>query len=148
MLHPKITRHPLGYFTFSGAHSKSTPRQEDILTLTCPNVGRNVELKENLTGDLAVTQLTAFGKALHDLTHSERVIDNLTFGKRVALYELRGEIGSGNFSRVRLGIHDLTKGKLLETQIRCFTPPFQSFFRHMGSKVHTFKVYAQSNRLQ
>ncbi|XP_037314856.2 serine/threonine-protein kinase NIM1 [Pungitius pungitius] len=57
-------------------------------------------------------QLTAFGKAFHDLTHSERVIDDLTFGRRVGLYELRGEIGSGNFSRVRLGIHDLTKEKV------------------------------------
>lgn len=70
--------------------------------------------KENLGGEeQEVTQLTAFGKACYDLTHSERVMDELTFGRRVGLYELRGEIGSGNFSRVRYGIHDLTKGELL-----------------------------------
>ncbi|XP_054452742.1 serine/threonine-protein kinase NIM1-like [Anoplopoma fimbria] len=57
-------------------------------------------------------QLTAFGKALYDLTHSERVMDDLTSGRRVGLYKLRGEIGSGNFSQVRLGIHDLTKERV------------------------------------
>lgn len=58
-------------------------------------------------------QRTALGKAVYDLTHSERVMDDLTFGRRVGFYELRGEIGSGNFSQVRLGIHDLTKGEML-----------------------------------
>lgn len=61
------------------------------------------------------TQHTAFGKALYDLTHSERVMNDLTFGRRVGFYELRGQIGSGNFSQVRLGIHDLTKGETLDT---------------------------------
>ncbi|XP_072525100.1 serine/threonine-protein kinase NIM1 [Salminus brasiliensis] len=55
---------------------------------------------------------TAFAQAVHDLTHSERVINDLTFGRRIGLYELRGEIGSGNFSQVRLGIHDLTKERV------------------------------------
>uniref|UniRef100_A0A3Q3JT72 Serine/threonine-protein kinase NIM1 n=2 Tax=Monopterus albus TaxID=43700 RepID=A0A3Q3JT72_MONAL len=55
---------------------------------------------------------TAFGKALYDLTHSERVMNDLTFGRRVGLYELRGHIGSGNFSQVKLGIHDLTKERV------------------------------------
>lgn len=68
-------------------------------------------------GDVAEEQggmpLTAFGKVCYDLTHSERVMDDLTFGRRVGLYELRGEIGCGNFSRVRYGIHDLTKGEIL-----------------------------------
>uniref|UniRef100_A0A8C6W021 non-specific serine/threonine protein kinase n=1 Tax=Nothobranchius furzeri TaxID=105023 RepID=A0A8C6W021_NOTFU len=39
-------------------------------------------------------------------------MDDLTFGRRVGFYELRGEIGSGNFSQVRLGIHDLTKERV------------------------------------
>ncbi|KAK2822652.1 hypothetical protein Q5P01_022717 [Channa striata] len=57
-------------------------------------------------------QNTAFGKALYDLSHSERMMNDLTFGRRAGLYELRGEIGSGNFSQVRLGIHDLTKERV------------------------------------
>lgn len=104
----------LTLLSFSGAHLKSTSRQEDIFTLTSPNVKKKVEMKENMTGEQEVMQQhTAFGKALYDLTHSERVMNELTFGRRVGLYELRGEIGSGNFSQVRLGIHDLTKGEML-----------------------------------
>ncbi|XP_034557930.1 serine/threonine-protein kinase NIM1-like isoform X2 [Notolabrus celidotus] len=57
-------------------------------------------------------QRTALGKAIFDLSHSERVMNDLMFGRRVGLYELRGEIGSGNFSQVRLGIHDLTKERV------------------------------------
>nr|XP_057917909.1 serine/threonine-protein kinase NIM1-like [Doryrhamphus excisus] len=46
------------------------------------------------------------------LSHSEKLMDDLSCGRRVGLYELRGEIGSGNFSQVRLGIHDLTKERV------------------------------------
>ncbi|XP_070830532.1 serine/threonine-protein kinase NIM1-like [Chaetodon trifascialis] len=95
------------------AHLKSTPHRDDIFTLTSPNVRKKVETKENVTEEQEVMQQrTAFGKALYDLTHSEKVMNELTFGRRVGLYELRGEIGSGNFSQVRLGIHDLTKERV------------------------------------
>ena len=58
-----------------------------------------------------VKRRSVFEKAVYDLKHCERVMDEVTFGRRVSLYELRGEIGSGNFSQVRLGIHDLTNGE-------------------------------------
>ncbi|XP_044076618.1 serine/threonine-protein kinase NIM1-like [Siniperca chuatsi] len=97
------------------AHLKSTPHQEEIFTLTSPKMGKKVgnrDTKENMTEEQEIMQRTAFGKALYDLTHSERVMNDVTFGRRVGLYELRGEIGSGNFSQVRLGIHDLTKERV------------------------------------
>ncbi|KAL3988739.1 hypothetical protein ACER0C_013057 [Sarotherodon galilaeus] len=95
-----------------GAHLKTIPRQEDGFTVMSPNLGKKVGTKANETGDEAAMQHTAFGKALYDLTHSEKVMNDLIFGRRVGLYELRGEIGSGNFSQVRLGIHDLTKERV------------------------------------
>uniref|UniRef100_A0A672HHL7 Serine/threonine-protein kinase NIM1 n=1 Tax=Salarias fasciatus TaxID=181472 RepID=A0A672HHL7_SALFA len=109
--------HPDGFlcfsgFVISGAHLRTTQRQEEIFALTSTSGGRNEERNENLTEDGEAVQRTAFGKALHDLTHSEKVVDDLTFGRRVGLYELRGQIGSGNFSQVRLGIHDLTKERV------------------------------------
>ncbi|XP_076838283.1 serine/threonine-protein kinase NIM1-like [Brachyhypopomus gauderio] len=55
---------------------------------------------------------TPFEKAVHDLAHCERVISDLTFGRRVGFYHLRENIGSGNFSQVTLGVHDLTKEKV------------------------------------
>uniref|UniRef100_A0A8C9XQR6 non-specific serine/threonine protein kinase n=1 Tax=Sander lucioperca TaxID=283035 RepID=A0A8C9XQR6_SANLU len=39
-------------------------------------------------------------------------------GRRVGFYELRGEVGQGNFSTVRLGIHALTKGQELNVYPR------------------------------
>ncbi|XP_067462454.1 serine/threonine-protein kinase NIM1 [Thunnus thynnus] len=96
------------------AQLKSTPHQE-FITLTSPKVrerNKNVETKENMTEEQEAMQRTTFGKALYDLSHSEKVMNDLIFGRRVGLYELRGEIGSGNFSQVRLGIHDLTKERV------------------------------------
>ncbi|XP_077581382.1 serine/threonine-protein kinase NIM1-like [Stigmatopora nigra] len=76
-----------------------------------PEKSKNPERKEN-RDEHEVARHTAFAKASHDLNHTAKVIDELTFGRRVGFYELRGEIGSGNFSQVRLGIHDLTKERV------------------------------------
>lgn len=54
---------------------------------------------------------TPFARAVYDLGHKEKLVNDLTFGKRIGFYELRGEIGNGNFSQVKLGIHDLTNGE-------------------------------------
>eukprot|EP00066_Takifugu_rubripes_P008921 XP_003975471.1 PREDICTED: serine/threonine-protein kinase NIM1-like [Takifugu rubripes] len=84
--------------------TRKVPRQDDIFTL--------METKENAAEELEVTRHTAFQKACYDLTHSERAMNDRTVGRRVGLYELRGVIGSGNFSQVRFGIHDLTKERV------------------------------------
>ncbi|KAL0181342.1 hypothetical protein M9458_023748, partial [Cirrhinus mrigala] len=52
---------------------------------------------------------TAFERVLYDMSHNERDISDLMLGRRIAFYELRGEIGTGNFSQVKLGVHALTK---------------------------------------
>lgn len=40
-------------------------------------------------------------------------------GKRIGLYKLSGELGKGNFSQVKTGFHELTKGKgILRRDIR------------------------------
>ncbi|KAL2097101.1 hypothetical protein ACEWY4_006308 [Coilia grayii] len=53
-----------------------------------------------------------FAQAVHDLTHSEKVMKELALGRRVGLYEVRGEIGSGNFAKVKMGLHSLTKDRV------------------------------------
>lgn len=89
--------------SFSG----KAPCQDQIFPLT----SKQLETKENAAEELEVMRHTAFEKACYDLTHSERAMNDRVVGRRVGLYELRGVIGSGNFSQVRFGIHDLTKGK-------------------------------------
>ncbi|XP_061776845.1 serine/threonine-protein kinase NIM1-like isoform X2 [Nerophis ophidion] len=91
------------------AKTRAQPCPEKILKRVSR---KNVKKSESSGEDQDAMQHTAFGKAFYDLSHSERVMDDLTFGRRVGLYELRGEIGSGNFSHVRLGIHDLTKERV------------------------------------
>ncbi|XP_028283237.1 serine/threonine-protein kinase NIM1-like [Parambassis ranga] len=91
------------------AHLKTVSQQEDIFTQVSPNLNKKAN---NMTEEEETMYRTPFGKALYDLTHSEKVKDDLTCGRRVGLYELRGEIGSGNFSQVRLGIHDVTKERV------------------------------------
>lgn len=53
-----------------------------------------------------------FERLVYDMAHNERVTNELMLGRRVGFYELRGEIGQGNFSTVRLGIHALMKGQV------------------------------------
>lgn len=54
---------------------------------------------------------TPFERVVYDMAHNEKMINDLMLGRRIGFYELRGEIGQGNFSTVRLGIHALTKGQ-------------------------------------
>ncbi|XP_078114286.1 serine/threonine-protein kinase NIM1 [Sander vitreus] len=46
------------------------------------------------------------------MANNERIVNDLMLGRRVGFYELRGEVGQGNFSTVRLGIHALTKERV------------------------------------
>ncbi|KAM6289995.1 serine/threonine-protein kinase NIM1 [Aegotheles albertisi] len=57
-------------------------------------------------------RLTPFEKLMQDMSHNEKVVKELTLGKRISFYRVRGEIGSGNFSQVKLGIHSLIKEKV------------------------------------
>uniref|UniRef100_A0A3P8WVN2 Serine/threonine-protein kinase NIM1 n=1 Tax=Cynoglossus semilaevis TaxID=244447 RepID=A0A3P8WVN2_CYNSE len=53
-----------------------------------------------------------FERVIYDMSHNEKICNDLMLGRRVGFYELRGEIGQGNFSTVRLGIHALTKERV------------------------------------
>lgn len=57
-------------------------------------------------------RLTPFEKLTRDMSQHQKVVKELTLGKRIGFYRVRGEIGTGNFSQVKLGIHSLIKGRL------------------------------------
>lgn len=48
---------------------------------------------------------------LTEMCQDERTIKELIVGRRIGFYKVRGEIGSGTFSRVKMAFHVLTKGK-------------------------------------
>lgn len=60
--------------------------------------------------------LTPFERLTYDLAHDERYLKEITLGKRIGFYRIRGELGSGNFCQVKMGIHSLTRGKLESVQ--------------------------------
>nr|XP_040052756.1 serine/threonine-protein kinase NIM1 isoform X2 [Gasterosteus aculeatus aculeatus] len=57
-------------------------------------------------------RLTPLERLNLDMCQDERVVRELTVGRRIGFYKIRGEIGCGNFSHVKLGIHALTKDKV------------------------------------
>ncbi|XP_062477775.1 serine/threonine-protein kinase NIM1 [Pezoporus occidentalis] len=57
-------------------------------------------------------RMTPFEKLMHDMSQNEKVVRELTLGKRIGFYRVRGEIGSGSFSQVKIGIHSLVKEKV------------------------------------
>lgn len=65
-------------------------------------------------GTLPVRRLTAYEKLTEDLSNDPRALKEITLGKRIAFYRIRGELGSGNFSQVKMGIHALTKGEIVD----------------------------------
>ncbi|TRZ01384.1 hypothetical protein DNTS_033769 [Danionella cerebrum] len=57
-------------------------------------------------------KLTPLEKLNLDMCQDEKMVRELTVGRRIAFYKIRGEIGCGNFSHVKLGIHALTRDKV------------------------------------
>lgn len=57
-------------------------------------------------------KVTAFERLQMDLSSDGKVLKEITLGKRIGFYRIRGELGSGNFSQVKMGIHALTKEKV------------------------------------
>jgi len=52
-----------------------------------------------------------YEQQLHQLENDPRVSKEILLGKRIRFYHVKGTIGTGNFSKVRLGVHILTKGR-------------------------------------
>jgi len=65
------------------------------------------------TGNRQDVEMSAYEKALLDLAHDKKMERDLAVGRQVGFYRIRGEIGSGNFSQVKLGIHILTRGAFI-----------------------------------
>ncbi|XP_028319324.1 serine/threonine-protein kinase NIM1 [Gouania willdenowi] len=60
----------------------------------------------------SLLQLTPLQKLTTDMCKNEKTIKELIIGRRVGFYKVRGEIGSGTFSRVKMAFHALTKDKV------------------------------------
>ncbi|XP_040054156.2 serine/threonine-protein kinase NIM1 [Gasterosteus aculeatus] len=70
------------------------------------------ESSETGPDDEGPPPLTPLQKLTADMCKDEKTIKDLIVGRRVGFYKVRGEIGCGTFSRVKLGFHALTKDKV------------------------------------
>ena len=57
------------------------------------------------------SQVSPYSRLINQLRNDERLMKELTLGKRVGLYRFYGDLGTGNFSQVKLGVHQLTNGE-------------------------------------
>lgn len=73
--------------------------------------GQALDRKPAVVSPEVSVKQTPFERAIYDLRHKEKLVNDFTFSKQISFYELHGEIGNGNFSQVKLSIHDLTKGE-------------------------------------
>lgn len=62
-------------------------------------------------------RLTPLQKLTTSMCKDENTIKELIIGRRVGFYKVRGEIGCGTFSRVKLAFHALTKGRSICSQM-------------------------------
>ena len=54
---------------------------------------------------------TLYERLTHDMQHDHKFNQEVRMGKRVGFYKLKGQLGAGNFAKVKLGVHLLTTGK-------------------------------------
>ncbi|EYB99318.1 hypothetical protein Y032_0123g1141 [Ancylostoma ceylanicum] len=59
-----------------------------------------------------LSQMTMYDRTLHMLAVDPIYQKEVALGKRIGFYRLGKELGAGNFSKVKLGIHVLTKEKV------------------------------------
>ncbi|RZF48112.1 hypothetical protein LSTR_LSTR002178 [Laodelphax striatellus] len=55
---------------------------------------------------------SVYQKSIHNLHHDQKWQQEASLGKRVGLYRLQGEVGRGNFSHVKVAVHELTKERV------------------------------------
>ena len=86
-------------------NAASSPRGQDA----SPS-GVKVETQGGQTDSATAKRRSPYERITHDLENDHKVKQEVRLGKRVGFYKLRGQLGTGNFSKVKLGIHLLTTG--------------------------------------
>lgn len=108
----------VSYISFQAIKTRLWPKQKVSKKDEAPKVEKAAR-PLTPAAVCAIPQLTEaermrqspFERVVYDMAHNEKIVNDLMLGRRAGFYELRGEIGQGNFSTVRLGIHALTKGQ-------------------------------------
>jgi serine/threonine-protein kinase NIM1 len=84
----------------------SNPTEEQQTISTVPTNGT----QEEEVPERPQRKSTPYERLSFDLSNDQRCLKEITLGKRIGFYRIRGELGTGNFSQVKMGIHALVKG--------------------------------------
>ncbi|KAK6021794.1 hypothetical protein OSTOST_12528 [Ostertagia ostertagi] len=88
-------------------HKPRYPREDTFTrTVSAQSLPVNDRLEE-------LSQMSIYDRTLHMLAVDPIYQKEVALGKRIGFYRLGKELGAGNFSKVKLGIHVLTKGEPL-----------------------------------
>ncbi|VDM53438.1 unnamed protein product [Angiostrongylus costaricensis] len=115
--HERQPRKNIGKFVSKRQNYDDTPSSK-------PNYGRNKEdtfARTTSAQTISVcdhleegSQMSVYCRTLHLLATDPIYQKEVALGKRIGFYRLGKELGAGNFSKVKLGIHVLTKGFVIE----------------------------------
>ena len=61
----------------------------------------------------------AYERLLWQNEHDENARREMAFGKRIGFYRFKSELGTGNFSKVKLATNLLTKGECAVVNVQC-----------------------------
>ncbi|XP_036973063.1 serine/threonine-protein kinase NIM1 [Acanthopagrus latus] len=92
-----------------GSHYQVTTSKFHHSTYSLTDSSENGPEDEEADGS---PRLTPLQKLTASMCKDENTIKELIIGRRVGFYKVRGEIGCGTFSRVKLAFHALTKDKV------------------------------------
>ena len=67
--------------------------------------------------DPRMPKMTLYEKLRAALEGDPKVAKEVALGTRVGFYRMKGQLGAGNFSKVKLGLHLLTNGELLINEL-------------------------------
>lgn len=113
------SRRPSLSQTRNHIHSVSVPSQNGSKSKITRIVSDDLSSSSSLPSAAAINvsfakdekkRLSAYEKLLYDSQHDMRFKAEEKAGRRIGFYRIRGDIGLGNFSRVKLGVHLLAKG--------------------------------------
>ena len=113
------SRRPSLNQTRNHVHSVSVPSQNSSKSKINRIVSDDLSSSSSLPSAAAISvafakdekkRLSAYEKLLYDSQHDMRFKAEEKAGRRIGFYRIRGDIGLGNFSRVKLGVHLLAKG--------------------------------------
>ncbi len=88
------------------------------INLNQQHINRNsISLNQNNQQQQSNRHVNEFDRLTYELTSNNNDVLKDGSLRRIGFYSIGSELGSGNFSKVKLGIHLLTKGKSKYFQI-------------------------------